>query len=399
MKALVTLLVLLLGTACNAQVDFHRTIPLGGREVGFFDALVYDDDGTYEEFGYSGAAPRFVQVWYPLTAPATGGFLTYGALRERSVPDPLGRVYSELCARMDESLVAYDLTETVGSHEPIDYAPHTVEEVLEAVKSCPTRSRRARPEGPLDVPVIVYHHGSQGLSDENFVMAESFASKGYAFVSANFHLPRAGQPYGLHEGITDDDAALRAVIRFARALTTNDTLFFIGHSWGAQVGWCRLHEPGLAQAFVSMETTLEGKTDLDEIRDKWPFVHEALTTRGRTLPIPVLHFACTGSDGPFTYFVGRCATDMYQLSARRPFEHESYTATYLLRGQFRDRFPQPDSDLLQQQLELHAEHLRAIEAFFHSVRAGEPFPEPAFTEDFRVRRIAGSGVGGEAGQR
>jgi dienelactone hydrolase len=31
-------------------------------------------------------------------------------------------------------------------------------------------------------PVIVCHHGSQGLSAENHLMAEYFASRGYGFV-------------------------------------------------------------------------------------------------------------------------------------------------------------------------------------------------------------------------
>ncbi len=382
-------LTLVLAAAVRAQDAFARALPPGPQPVGYFTALVEDADGRYAQYGYDGPAPRFVQVWYPLARPVDGEPLTYGELREREVPEPLAQVYAELLARMDESFVACDLAEQVATHEPIDDSPHTARDVLEAVQSLPTTSRRARPDGPHDVPMIVYHHGSQGLSDENVAMAEHFASRGWGFVSANFHLPRADMPYGLHEGVTDDHAALRAVIAFARSLTTSDDLFFVGHSWGAQVGWCSLREPGLARAFVSMETTLESKTDLNEIADKWPFLYEAFTLRDSKLAIPVLHFANTRRDEPFAYFVGRSTADMLQVSAKLPFEHEAYTSACFLRLRVAERFPQPDADLLRDQLSLYAEHLSMIDAFFDSVRGSRPFDEQHFRKTFFVHRITG----------
>jgi pimeloyl-ACP methyl ester carboxylesterase len=61
-------------------------------------------------------------------------------------------------------------------------------------------------------------------------------------------------------------------------LANGNKVFYIGHSWGAQEGWCTLHEPGLADAFISLETTMEWKTDTAEVRDKWPHVLDAITT-------------------------------------------------------------------------------------------------------------------------
>ena len=51
----------------------------------------------------------------------------------------------------------------------------------------------------------------------------------------------------------------------AESLTRSNKLFYIGHSWGAQAGWYTLHEKNLADAFVSLETTIEFKTDTNEL--------------------------------------------------------------------------------------------------------------------------------------
>ncbi|MCB9896475.1 MAG: alpha/beta hydrolase [Planctomycetes bacterium] len=374
--------------APSTRDGLAAAIPLGPHAVGFFTALVEDAHDRYSQYGYDGAAPRFVQVWYPLAQPVDDAPLTYGELRERQVPEALEHVYAELLSRMDESLVTYDLSEQVSTCAPLDFTPHTTRDVLDALRDVPTASHRARPEGPLDVPMIVYHHGSQGTSDENVAMAEFLASRGWGFVSANFHLPYEDMPYGLHEGVTDDTRALHTLIAFARTLTESPDVVFIGHSWGAQVGWCHLDEPGLVQAFVSMETTIEPKTDLAEIADKWPFVHEAFTLRDQRLALPVLHFANTRVDAPFAYFAGRNTAETLDVSARAPFEHDAYTSAYFLRLLVRDRFPQPDTDLLQEQLALYAEHLRMIGAFLDAVGRHEPMDVAPFRETFFVHRAA-----------
>ena len=108
-------------------------------------------------------------------------------------------------------------------------------------------------------PVIVYHHGNQGPSDENYLMAEYFASRGYIFVSANFELPFANHSFGYREGNIKkpNTSTPKKLIEFAKSISSSEQLFYVGHSYGAQVGFCILHEEGLADAFVSMETTME----------------------------------------------------------------------------------------------------------------------------------------------
>jgi hypothetical protein len=104
-------------------------------------------------------------------------------------------------------------------------------EVLDLIKLTQTRSTRLKLEPDLNYPVIVYHHGSQGMTDENSIMAEYFASRGYIFVSANFHLPYPNTiygllPYDLEKDNKHNQSSARNVIHFAKSISTNNQVFY-----------------------------------------------------------------------------------------------------------------------------------------------------------------------------
>src|SRR5690606_34502193 len=145
--------------------------------------------------------------------------------------------------------------------EPIDYGNLSHAEILKKIKDTPTQTVRSKLTKKT-FPVIVYHHGSQGLSDENSIMAEYFASHGYIFISCNFHLPYPDMPFGLlpydlETKSKHNQSSAKTILKFARNLAQDKGVYFIGHSWGAQEGWCFLNEENYADAFISMETTIE----------------------------------------------------------------------------------------------------------------------------------------------
>lgn len=335
--------------------------------IGFADTLLFNDGLRYSGFGYEGPAPLFVQAWFPLggtIAEPRGRLepdhLCFRELREPELPSALQRVYQQLLLRMDSAFIEYDLRYPFLGEEPIDYVPYTEQQVKDSLFALSTHAYRA--ELPLDAsrPVILYHHGSQGLSDENVWMAEHFAENGFIFLSCNFHWPLENKYYGYPLVWAPDSGSIRTLLDFARQLANGNKVFYIGHSWGAQEGWCTLHEPGLADAFISLETTMEWKTDTVEVRDKWPHVLEAITKHSYRMPI--LMVADSDGEPPYPLFKGIRA-DIRYLDPKEPFDHESYTSAYLLRRAGEGRFNVPDSDALDAQFHLHGSMLDELLAF------------------------------------
>jgi pimeloyl-ACP methyl ester carboxylesterase len=357
--------------------------------IGFADTLLFNDSLRYTGFGYDGPAPLFVQAWFPVEESATAPKLSFHQLRDRRLEQPLLRVYRELLLRMDSAFIEYDLRYPFGGDEPIDYAPFTEQQVKDSLFAGPTRARRIPFPERSERPVIVYHHGSQGFSDENVRMAENFANWGFIFLSCNFHWPLEGKPYGTPLDWKPDRQSIHTMLRFARDMNSGRKVFYIGHSWGAQEGWCTLHEHGLADAFVSLETTMEWKTDTAEVRDKWPDMLEAITTH--SYPMPILMVADTEGDPPFPLFTG-VRGDLSYLDPKEPFAHEAYTSAYLLRVAGDGRFPVPDATELWQQntvyLALFGEMLD-----FLRIRSGMPAFLPEQHEDDPFHRYPAQGTG------
>lgn len=364
----------------RAQLTEHP-IELGPLAIGYTDTLITAALLRYEQFGYSGPAPIFVDIWHPMSADPGQRSFSWRELRHRNHIGALGRVHDELILRMDSSLIEYDIRLPFDSDDPIDYGSAGPLAVKDALLDLPTHSCRAPIERAARNPVIVYHHGSQGLSDENLWMAEYFASRGYVFLSANFHWPLEQAMYGTPLEWRPDAASVYALIDFARSLTATDSVFYIGHSWGAQEGWCLLDEPGMVQAFVSLETTLEWKTDTVEINDKWPDVHEAL--RSKSYPMPILMIADTDDGPPFAPFAA-VRGEITQVDPLEAFGHECYTSAYLMRTMVNDRFPQPDSTAMKAQLKTYRSMLELLDAWFASVRDERAFPADRFRSEFRI---------------
>lgn len=384
-----SLLFLLVGMSASEAQDPHP--------IGFADTLLFNDSLRYTAFGYDGPAPLFVQAWFPLggtMAEPLGRLdpnnLRFRELRKPTLPTSLQPVYQQLLLRMDSAFIAYCLRYPIDGDEPIDYAPFTEQQVKDSLFALGTHAFRAALPLGADRPVILYHHGSQGLSDENVWMAEHFAENGFIFLSCNFHWPLLNAMYGTPLVWEPDRSSIRTMLRFARSLAKGNKVFYIGHSWGAQEGWCTLHELGLADAFISLETTMEWKTDTAEVRDKWPHVLDAITTK--SYPMPILMVADTEAEPawpadrpPFPMFSAvkgdpaMAGQVVRYLDPKEGFSHESYTSAYLMRQAGEGRFSLPDAEQLREQRNIYQALLDELLCFFQR-HAGLPLDVPQYQD-------------------
>lgn len=387
-----TALALLLGLytlTARAQHSFYAYLDAGTYGVGFADTLIMNEQVSYTGFGYSGPSPLFASIWFPVPQDQNATPLPFDEFRTRTLPPELKDVYRELVARSDTAFIAYNIAYPLDSDEKIDYKGISLTSVLNAVQSMPTRSMRMPLPKSGNFPVIVYHHGAQGTAEENYVLAEYFASRGYIVVSANFHLPYAGMDIGATPFLSDkvlsnDQSHHRRLLSFARNLAGEHPVFSIGHSWGAQSGWCLLHEKGLADAFVSEETTIEFKENPEVVRDRWPEVYRVLKEEHHPMNIPVLLMANTLQDSPFHFFEGAGDTLMIHVSQKEEFAHDAYNSVFLMRYFFQDRFPQHDHLQLKKQLDYYVLQLELIRDFFSSVLQKSGFPREKYTEKFFI---------------
>ena len=353
--------------------------------VGFTDSLTFDESSVYEEYGWSGSTPIFLQIWFPLEEKPNSISLEFGDFRSLDLPKKLEKVKKRLDEESDRSFILYNVQEDFPEYNPIDYGEYSNEDVLAAIKKIKTKSYRSQELPKGKYPVILYHHGTLGCAEENFLMAEYFASRGYIFISANYHLPFDNQGFGIEETSSFELNRIKAVNQLAKQIAESQKLFYIGHSWGAQMGWTYLYEDGWADGFISLETTIEWKEPKD-IKEMWPKVYEVIKEDKQKFTTPTLMIANTQKDEPFSFFLKTNKTDLLFVSAKGGFGHESYTSAFHLRSFLSDQFPQPDSDMMRGQMYLYHLHLELMEAWISAHNNEIPFKTDPFIDHFYLNR-------------
>lgn len=125
----------------------------------------------------------------------------------------------------------YNLSHTFPEYDTLLFDRLSKDDVLSAVKAIPTRASKSELPSRQH-PVIVYHHGAQGLSDENHLLAEYFASRGYIVISSNYHWAYPDMGYGGDDSQPNQIAIAKLMCSFARSLTTEEV--FILDTVGAR---------------------------------------------------------------------------------------------------------------------------------------------------------------------
>ena len=385
-RLLLTIAIIVISVPMFSQNLLYETMQQGSYEVGFCDTLLIDDTRSYEQFGYSGGAPFFVKIWHPIKE-GEGNYLNYNEFRTKPDLTELKEVYQQLVMNMDSAFTWYNVETDFVKYEDINYKNKTAYEVKDfIIENTQTISRFKEIDiNKGDFPVIFYHHGAQGLADENYLMAEFFASHGYIFVSSNFHWPFEGKSYGYNTDYNYNIRGAQFMSDFVQDLAADQKSFFIGHSWGAQTGFSVLFEDLGYEAFVSMETTLE-YYDSPKIKKVWPKLDSIMRLRKEDYELPMLLFANSGkaSEFDFRFFQLINNAKMCHLSYKEEFGHESYTGIYLLRYLYKKQFKEPDNRAVKKQLEGYFKHLNVIKQFIESDHQKATLLD-GFSKDFYIK--------------
>lgn len=372
----------------KAQDSFYDYLELGDNKIGYYDTLIYSKVINYNQFQYSGPAPIFIKVWYPSQAGNNSSFLKFGDLYNSPYPDTLTELCHQHNIRIDSSFIrsyfqTYEVNDTMDiAYKDVDFGDYSNHEVLEAIKNVETRSIRGQPQLNLQYPVVVYHHGAQSFASESYFLAEFLASNGYIVISAHYQLPYENKIYGYDPPDFDDTVLPKAVISFARSITSCNNIYFIGHSAGAQVGFRFLYEPGWCQGFISLETSTEFWTK-KSIKRGWNRLYKAIMAHKDDYQLPIMMVANT-SDwiNPFPLYEEISTAPMWHVSSKVYFDHESYTSVYHMRYFLRDQVEQKDTENSKGQLLLYIEHIKLIEAFLSSLESETYIDVTEYADNF-----------------
>lgn len=359
----------------NAQKNLYDFVKLGDYQVGFMDTLVLDVKYDYEAYDYNGQKPYFVQIWHPTKLKNKKDYLNVRDLFVLKQNPTLKTVQEQLATEYKKLFIQDYLTENLKTGKANRYGKYSYEDVFDMIGALETRSIPDSDIGDSDFPVIIYHNGSQGHPFENFAMAEYFASRGFIFVTASFELQFKNYPFGMlpyERYITDEEEeSLKTITEFTKSLTNSSSIFYIGHSMGAQMGLRTFGQHTAIKGMISLETSIEFQTDYEKIKEKWPELYQKVITEKVNYPFPILFCAATGEKKPFNFMEHVKTPQSMYAGTKTEFEHNAYLTFFYLRYFLGNAVQQADKAILKDRLPLYVKHLGIMYNFIEGIMNNE----------------------------
>lgn len=357
--------------AINAQESVYDYVKLSKHQVGIMDTIIYDSKYNYEHFGYKGKKPYFIKIWHPLRKKQKNNYLKFKDLFVfkqneglKGVQDSLELIYKKL-------FINDYLAENLENGSENNYGKHSLENVFDLLGKIDTRSIRMPLKGKSHLPVIVYYNGSQGHPFENYLLAEYFASRGFIFIAASFELQFPNMTFGMlpYERFHSNEyeESLKTIILFAQSITSSSNIFFIGHSMGAQIGLRAFGQDSTIKGMVSLETSIEFKTDYEQIKEMWPELYKMIITDKVNYPFPILFCAATGESKPFNFMENVKSSQITYVSTITEFEHNAYLSLFYLRYFLDNSVEQTDINTIKKRLPIYVKHIDTIYNFIDGI--------------------------------
>lgn len=354
-----------------AQESMYDYVKLGKHQVGIMDTVIFDTKYNYNQFEYNGKKPYFIKIWYPVQEKQEGNYLNIKDLFAIKQNESLKGVQDSLKLIYKTHFIRDYLFENLENGTENNYGKYSFENVFDLVGKIDTRSISASITRKSNLPVVIYYNGSQGHPFENFILAEYFASRGYIFVAASFELQFGNSPFGMlpYERFHSNEyeESLKTISNFAQSLTNSSNIFFVGHSMGAQMGLRTFGQDSTIKGMVSLETSIEFKSDYDKIKEMWPEVYKRIITDKVNYPFPILFCAATGELKPFNFLENVKATQIIYISTVKEFEHNAYLSLFYLRYFLDNSVEQTDKHIIRKRLPIYVKHLETIYSFVDKI--------------------------------
>jgi pimeloyl-ACP methyl ester carboxylesterase len=364
--------------SCKRDVNQEKLLSLnleyGKYDIGLIDTTIFSKNESYQYETYEGPKPYFVKIWYPAKNNRYSK-LTFKEYFKPCTDSSLFGLSQSLNLNYLENLMEYGILRNIGrGDKPIRTAKEDSMYFDLLQKKTMAAHQVNRAEGKF--PVVIYHHGYEGWSYDNFLLLEYLASYGYLVIASNFEWPGVNNEF--YQGNHDIDFLLD----FASTLNSSDTsrIYAIGHSWGAQsfLYYDKLdHKP--FKAIFSLHTTLE-HSKIEDIPTSWPEVYMAITDSTRAFTSTYV-FAPEKPSNDFWVFRKSTSENFTYINALQPITHEGFISLENFRYFLKNVYKFSDDSLLVKQFETYQEINRYI---LHKL-SDTPVGEAAYSRIFEVK--------------
>jgi len=209
----------------QAQLSIYDDIQFGSHAVGFTQKVIFIPGDTSRWLCETGDLPVYVQIWHPIEKKNKIRYLSHKEFRTLDIPEHLEAHKATLDRSASDYVIDYYLKairfDTISGDDELLWA------LYDEMMNLETRSVPSSFIADT-FPVIIYHHGAQNISDDNYVLFEYLASHGFIVLSANANSIRKDSTYRLRSPYQKEDHYLEILMEVAQEISDTKEIHFIG---------------------------------------------------------------------------------------------------------------------------------------------------------------------------
>lgn len=269
---------------CPALICSLFTICLHAQDyaVGVKSYFIKDYARQTEGLAYR---PILVNIWYPGEADTKKDYISVKDLNTLPGTDTTTSKFSEAYY----TYVLKNLEQTLFSR--LDDADSTWKDnALKMYLNTKTDAQRdLSPVKNKKFPLVIFHQGLGGTMDDNYMLCDLLAKKGFVVVGSTFFEELEYLSPGNFQ-ISRNDVNMLINEMSCYAFVDLNTIYYIGHSYGAQGGFTIISQDGCPiDLFISLDTTFDHNDDktLDEM---WHYIMPTIKQGYAKVKIPSYHF-------------------------------------------------------------------------------------------------------------
>lgn len=315
-----------------APRDLTSWLPRGPEPVGFSQRWLVDSSRRLPQGQRYGLRhrPVLMNLWYP-RARAGGVAMAYGdyfAGAGRAAARTGLDAYAKDLLAYQRDIAWRELAGGTAR----DSTPPALRARLDALFATSTAAVRDAPRRAGRLPVVVYTQGAGSSYDDNVLLCEYLASRGYLVVGSAYPA-EANDRFSTN---ASDESRQRDIKRLlhevARVIGEEPRLVaVIGHSAGAQAGFLMAADPSAPiDALLSLDTT----EDYSMLSDRsWAYYTDKVVAQRASIRIPIVFAA-----GPEALFelADSLAASPRTLLTLPGVSHSDYISQGVIRRQARE---------------------------------------------------------------
>lgn len=305
--------------------------------VGFQSYFIKDHSRISEGLAYR---PVLVNIWYPAEEDNKKDFVTIKQMNTLPKSDTTTSKFSDEYYKYVLKNLDYTLFAGLDDVDSV----WKISELNHYLNVKTGAKQNLAPVNNNKYPLVIFHQGLGGTLDDNYILCDLLAQKGFVVMGSTFFEELDDiSPGNFNYSRQDVSLLINEISKYN--FVDLSKIYYIGHSYGAQAGFTIIGQDGCPiDLFISLDTTFDHQDDkgLDEM---WSSMMPIIKEGYSKIRIPSYHFVSERKGNNYNVPKRHIYSKRKLITTKKYITHNSFISVgYHQAKMIKNKYPDYDID-------------------------------------------------------